>query len=144
MKKNFKLFVACFPGGDVYCNSAIMEHGDYKQIAFIDYKGDLKFYIDPSCIPGDILLRIEHDSDTKKANFRSEWNKLPDLKKYEKLLDLSGIGGLLYSHELPCDFTLTDKIKFFEYIVYGWIPDDEKISIAIEKYKNSKYYHKGV
>ena len=41
--KKFELFVGAFPAGDVYCNKAVYVHGDYKQIAFIDYTGKLSF-----------------------------------------------------------------------------------------------------
>lgn len=142
--KKFELFVGCFPGGDVYCNKAVLEHGDYKQIAFIDYKGELRLSVDPSYIPGDVLLRIEHDASTKAANFRNEWDKLPDMQKYIRLLDSSGIGGMLYADFNLKNITLEEKILFFEYIVYGWIPTDEKVSKYINDYKNSKYYYKGV
>lgn len=139
--KKFELFVGAFPGGDVYCNKAVIVRGDYKQIAFIDYTGKLSLSVDPSYIPHDVLVRIEHDADTKAANFRKSWDKLPELKRYEKLLDSSGLGGIIYSHNLPDDFTLADKIDFFEWIVYGWLPHSAKVADAIENYKNSKYYN---
>ena len=141
--KKFELFVGCFPGGDVYCNKAVLEYGDYKQIAFIDYKGDLRLSVDPSYIPGDVLLRIEHDANAKKQNFRNKWDALPILKKWESLLDQGGIGALIYSHKFPDDFSLSEKIDFFEWVVYGWLPHSEKVASEIEKYKNSKYYCRG-
>lgn len=142
--KKFELFVGAFPGGDVYCNKAVIVRGDYKQIAFIDYKGDLRLSVDPSYIPGDVLSRIEHDADAKKANFREKWEKLPEMQKYIKLLDSSGIGGSIYAAKFLKDLELSAKIEFFEFIVYGWLPHSEKVVSEIEKYKNSKYYCKGV
>lgn len=65
--KKFDLFIGAFPGGDVYCNKAVMIRGDYKQIAFIDYTGKLTFSVEPSTIPHDVLIRIEHDAETKAA-----------------------------------------------------------------------------
>lgn len=141
--KKFELFVGAFPAGDVYCNKAAIVRDDYKQIAFIDYTGKLSLSVDPSYIPHDVLIRIERDADTKAANFRKNWEKLPELKRYEKLLDSSGLGGVLYIHYLPDDFTLADKIDFLEWIVYGWLPHSAKVADVIENYKNSKYY-KGV
>lgn len=141
--KKFNLFVGCFPGGDVYCNKAVEEHGDYKQIAFIDYKGDLRLSVDPSYIPGDVLLRIEHDADTKKARFREQWNKKQDMQKYIELLDSSGLGGSLYASMYLGNMELKEKIMFFEYIVYGWVPCSERVAYAINDYKTSKYYHGG-
>lgn len=142
--KKFDLFVGCFPCGDVYCNKAVLEYEDYKKIAFIDYKGTLQLYVDPSYIPGDVLLRIEHDADTKKANFREKWEKLPEMQKYIKLLDSSGIGGSIYAAKFLKDLELHEKIDFYEFIVYGWLPHSEKVASEIEKYKNSEYYCRGL
>lgn len=140
--KKFELFVSCFPGGDVYCNKAVLEYGDYKKIAFIDYKGDLRLSVDPSYIPGDVLLKIEHDADIKKAHFHEEWEKLSEMQKYIKLLNSSGIGGSIYAAKFLKDLELSEKIEFYEFIVYGWLPHSEKITSEIEKYKNSEYYYK--
>lgn len=143
-EKKFELFVGCFPGGDVYCNKAVVQYGDYKKIAFIDYTGKLELSVAPSYIPGDVLLRIERDAEIKSIKYKEEWNKKTDLQKYSELLDKSGIGEIVYSHKLPQDFTLSDKIDFFEWIVYGWTPHSVEVAKAIEAYKKSKYYHGGI
>lgn len=143
-EKKFELFVGCFPGGDVYCNKAVIQYGDYKKIAFIDYTGKLELYVTPDYIPGDVLLRIERDAELKSIEYKEKWSKKTDLQKYSELLDKSGIGGIIYSHNLPQDFTLCDKIDFLEWIVYGWTPHSEEVAKAIEAYKKSKYYHGGI
>ena len=69
MKKNFELFIGNTGAAITYCNKAIMEHGDYKKIARINpYTGELKLFVEPTEIPGPVLLRIEHDADTIYAN----------------------------------------------------------------------------
>lgn len=69
--KNFELFMGCLGNGLTVCNKAVMEHGDYKQIAHISPAGNIKWYIPVESVPGDALLRIEHTADTMYHNFKS-------------------------------------------------------------------------
>ena len=67
--KNFELFIGDTGAAITYYNKAVIEHGDYKKIARINpYNGDLKFFVEPTEIPGDVLLRIEHIADCIYAN----------------------------------------------------------------------------
>ena len=67
--KKFELFIGNTGAAITYCNKATMEHGDFKKVASINpYTGELKFFVKPESIPGDILLRIEHDADCIYAN----------------------------------------------------------------------------
>lgn len=67
---NFELFMGCLGNGLTVCNKAVMEHGDYKQIAHISPAGNIKWYIPVSSVPGPDLLRIEHTADTMRENFK--------------------------------------------------------------------------
>lgn len=67
----FELFMGCLGNGLTVCNKAVMEHGDYKQIAHISPAGNIKWYIPVESVPGDALLRIEHTADTMYHNFKS-------------------------------------------------------------------------
>lgn len=136
--KKFELGVYAFPGGTSYCNRAVMKNGDYKELAFVDYMGKVEFYTDPSLIPGDVLLRIEHDSSATAENFKITWNKQPDFKKYDRLADMVSIGGWLYVSRLS--LTGAEKIDFMEWLVFGWVPHSPEVAQAVEDYKNSKYY----
>ena len=65
--KKFDLLICSFPGGFSYTNKAVIEHGDYKRIAFIDRFGCLRFDVPVSYIPDNALLRIDHDADAMRA-----------------------------------------------------------------------------
>lgn len=69
--KNFELFMGELGNGLTVCNKAVMEHGDYKQIAHISPAGNIKWYIPVSSVPGPDLLRIEHTADAMYHNFKS-------------------------------------------------------------------------
>lgn len=69
--KNFELFMGCLGNGLTICNKAVMEHGDYKQIAHISTAGNIKWYIPVSSVPDPDLLRIEHTADAMYHNFKS-------------------------------------------------------------------------
>lgn len=126
--KKFDLLVCKFPGGYSYTNKAVMEHGDYKKIAFIDHYGHLRLDVPVSYIPGDVLTRIEHDADTITANFKKDWETLPELTKFMRLYDMAPLKAVL---RMPNTLTRDEKIDFLEYAVFGWVPHSEKVSDLI-------------
>ena len=77
-----------------------MEHGDYKNIAHIANCGKITWYVEPSKIPGDALLRIEHDADAMHANFEKWLDSMPKSMQYEKLVDMVPINIFLYVSNL--------------------------------------------
>ena len=66
--ERFELFMGELGNGLTVCNSAVTEHGDYKQIAHISNGGKIKWYIPVTSIPGPALLRIEHTADAMHQN----------------------------------------------------------------------------
>jgi len=126
--KKFDLLVCKYPGGYSYTNKAVMEHGDYKKIAFIDNFGHLRFDVHVSYIPADTLLKIEHDANAIAANFRKEWETLPELIKFTRLYDMAPIKAAL---RMPNTLTREEKIDFLEYAVFGWVPHSEKVADLI-------------
>lgn len=114
--KKFELFI-CSPGnGLTVCNKAVMEHGDYKYIAHIANCGKITWYVEPSKIPGDALLRIEHCADVQ----REEWDKwldsMPEPQRYEKLLDAVPTNIMLYAMDLGGG--LGRKINYLKQVCY--------------------------
>jgi len=69
--ENFELFMGELGNGLTVCNKAVMEHGDYKQIAHISPAGNIKWYVPCGYVPGPALLRIEHTADAMYHNFKS-------------------------------------------------------------------------
>ena len=128
---NFELLVCAFPGGYSYTNKKVYEYGDYKKVAFIDYYGCLRFDVPVNYIPDNALLRIEHDADAMRANFKNSWENKTELQKLCELYDLCGVyAGLC----VDIKWTLAEKVDFLEYAVLGWVPHSEKIAEAIKKH----------
>ena len=89
MKKNFELFGGCLGNGVTVCNKAVMENGDYKTIAHISAGGRIKWYIEnqDTYVPEDSMKIIQGWANDAHEKFMADWNKLPDIEKYEKILD---------------------------------------------------------
>lgn len=69
MGQKFELFIGFTGCGYTYCNKAVENNGEYKKIAFVDaYTGKITWYQKPYNIPGNVLLRIEYDSDAIAAH----------------------------------------------------------------------------
>ena len=121
--KTFKLFGGCLGNGTTVCNKAVMENGDYKTIAHISNGGRIKWYIQnpESYVPEKDMNIIKGWADTAHEKFLEEWNKLPDIRKYEKILDAIPYSVLL---EHPLKETLkacTDlhkKVELLEKIYF--------------------------
>ncbi len=88
--KNFELFMGYLGNGLTVCNKAVMEHGDYKQIAHISPAGNIKWYIPVSSVPGPDLLRIEHTADCMYQNFKQAMEQdfaADRMRTYFRILD---------------------------------------------------------
>ena len=127
MKKSFELFGGCLGNGTTVCNKAVEENGDYKKIAHISEGGRIKWYINnpDSYVPADDMKKIQGWADAAHEKFMEEWNRLPDLVKYEKILDRIGFLPLLNDPlkdqlkactDLHEKVTLLEKIYFEKYI----------------------------
>ncbi len=109
--KKFELFMGCLGNGITVCNKAVEENGDYKVIAHIANCGNIKYYVPINYIPGDALLRIEHEADTMYHNWKNQLDKMPLTAKYSMLLDIMPMSEFLnivknkaMSIEEKCDY----------------------------------------
>lgn len=112
--KNFELFMGCLGNGLTICNKAVMEHGDYKQIAHISPAGNIKWYVPCGYIPGPDLLRIEHTADSMYHNFKSSLERDIQANKarmYFRMLDALSISGLHSFIDETRDETEENKIE---------------------------------
>lgn len=113
MKGKFELFMGCLGNGITVCNSAVEEHGDYKHIAHISDNGKIKLYVSENYIPVEDMRRIERTAAEQRKTFLNKWNKQPDARKYEKLLDMcshSDFMEIAHNREI----TLAEKVKRLE------------------------------
>ena len=113
MKGKFELFMGCLGNGITVCNKAVMEHGDYKQIAHIGDNGKIKYYVSEEYIPADDMRRIEQTAAEQRKTFLIEWNRQSDISKYEKLLDMCSHSDFMeIAHNK--EISLAEKVKQLE------------------------------
>lgn len=96
--EKFELFMGSLGNGLTVCNKAVMEHGDYKQIAHISPAGNIKWYIPIKSVPGDALLRIEHTADAMCHNFKSALERdlsADKARTYFRMLNALSVSELL-------------------------------------------------
>lgn len=110
---NFKIWMGCLGNGITVCNSAVEHNGDYKHIAHISDNGKIKLYVSKSYIPVEDMQKIERTASEQRKTFLNEWNKQPDIRKYEKLLDMCSHSDYM---EIGCNkgITLAEKVKLLE------------------------------
>ena len=117
MARKFELFCCCLGNGTTICNKAVMEHGDYKHIAHIAECGKITWYVNPSTyVPGDALLRIEHDVDAMHVNFEKWLGSMPKIMQYEKLVDMVPLNIFLYVSNLGGG--IERKIEYLKNVIY--------------------------
>ena len=115
--KKFELFIGCLGNGLTVCNKAVEENGDYKTIAHIAECGKITWYVNPSTyVPGDALLRIEHDADAMHANFEKWLDSMPKTMQYEKLVDMVPLNIFLYVSNLGGG--IERKIEYLKNVIY--------------------------
>lgn len=102
-----------------------------KALPFVDRFGCIRFDVPLNYIPDDVLIRIEHDSCAMRENFRKEWDAKTELEKFCRLGDMCYLKAFLC---VDRSWTLSEKVDFLEYAVFGWVPHSEKIADAITKY----------
>ena len=85
--KKFKLFLGCLGNGITVCNKAAEENGDYKKIAHISDRGNIKFYVSEDYIPKKDMQKIRSEAEQQKNKFLEYWNSLPQSKQYTEILN---------------------------------------------------------
>ena len=126
MSKKFELFGGCLGNGTTVCNKAVEENGDYKVIAHISDGGRIKWYIKnpESYVPADDMKIIQGWADSAREKFMEDWNRLPDIKKYSRILDRIGYPWLLLRLEqetkekLKACTDLHEKVELLEKIYF--------------------------
>ena len=111
--KNFKLWMGCLGNGIKVCNSAVEHNGEYKYIAHISDNGKITLYVSKSYIPVEDMQKIEQTAAEQRKTFLTEWDKQPDIRKYEKLLDMCSLSDFM---EIAGNkvITLAEKVKRLE------------------------------
>lgn len=121
--RKFELFGGCLGNGTTVCNKAVEENGDYKIIAHISNSGKIVWYIkDPEkYVPAEDMEKIHEWADAARNKFLESWKKLPDLRKYEVILNEIGYLPLLnhpLKEQLKACTDLHKKVELLEKIYF--------------------------
>ena len=121
--KKFELFGGCMGNGTTVCNKAVIVNGDYKTIAHISDGGRIKWYIENPefYVPETEMKIIQGWAGSANKKFMEEWNRLPDIKKYEKMLDTISFPVLLehpMKEQLKVCTDLHEKVQLLEKIYF--------------------------
>lgn len=108
--------MGCLGNGITVCNKAIMEHGDYKRIAHIAECGKITWYANPSSVPCDELLKIEHCADVQRVKWENWLDSMSTAQQYEKLLDAVPTNIMIYAMNLGGG--INAKIKYLKKVCY--------------------------
>lgn len=121
--KNFELFGCCLGNGTTVCNKAVLENGDYKVIAHITNRGYIRWYIKnpEKYVPVPDMEIIKNWADSAQKKFLASWETLPDIRKYEIMLDEIGMLPLLdnpLKEQLKACTDLHEKVLLLEKIYF--------------------------
>lgn len=124
--KKFELFGGCLGNGTTVCNKAVIVNGDYKTIAHISNGGRIKWYIKnpESYVPETDMKIIQGWADSANKKFMEEWNRLPDIVKYEKIMSRFSAAWLLQhpmKEQLKACTDLHEKVTLLEKIYFEYI-----------------------
>lgn len=115
--KKFKLFTGCLGNGVAVCNKAVEENGDYKVIAHIAECGKITWYVNPTpYVPENDLLKIKHCADVQHEKWEKWLDSMPELQRYEKLLDAVPVSVMLYAMNL--DGGLSKRIAYLKKVCF--------------------------
>ena len=89
-KENFELFLGCLGNGITVCNKSVEENGAYKT--------------------------IEHFADVQREKWEKWLDSMPELKRYEKLLETVPADIMLYAMNLNGE--LWQKINYLKQVCY--------------------------
>ncbi len=85
--RTFELFMGCLGNGITVCNKAVMENGDYKQIAHISPRGKITWYVKPDYTPDDAKGSIESTAASEKMKYDAWFSALPKMQQYSIAMD---------------------------------------------------------
>ena len=106
--------MCCFPGGTVFCNKAVYERGDYKELGIISPAGNIKFYVKPEYIPEDAMERVKRTAADDRNKFLDKLKFLIEhdpLRTYDKMLDVLKIAEYITFTSENKGLDLKDKIE---------------------------------
>lgn len=83
----FELFMCCRGNGTTISNKAVLEYGDYKNIAHIEDCGRLTWYSNPENLPKEICERIMQYATSRHAEWEKWLEKKSECQQHRPLND---------------------------------------------------------
>ncbi len=117
--KKFELFMGCLGNGITVCNKAVEQYGDYKKVCHISEHGKITWYVNIDYVPGNDLLKIEHQADVLYHKFINMFDSWEELKQYQYLLDRAKHIDYMQVISMK-DATITEKIQYLKNIVLNY------------------------
>lgn len=112
-EKIMRLFVWGTQGaGTKFCDKDIMEHNDYKSLAYVSADaGTITWYVSPEILPDNVVAKITKESKRLREEFYINLDRMNDDKCYCYLLDKMDTKTMLYiTGELKGD--INSKIDY--------------------------------
>lgn len=121
MARKFELLGCRMGNGTTVCNKAVLKNGDYKTIAHISESGRITWYVKnpESYVPEKDMKTIQQWRKDARNKFMSYWGVLPDIRKYEIILDSIPFTVLLehpLKEQLKACTDLHEKVAMLEKI----------------------------
>ena len=85
--RKIDLMFGCLGNGVTVCNKAVMEHGDYKNVAHISVYGKITFYVPLDYLPEEEMSKIQTMADNEAKENKAKFEALPMYRQYATMLD---------------------------------------------------------
>ena len=73
--KHTDLFIGNFPGCVVVADKSVMEHGDYKKLAYISHAGNVQYFVQQNNLPDFVLDAIQRISKENRKKFDENFER---------------------------------------------------------------------
>lgn len=93
--KKFEFWAGSFGNGVTICNKAVEKNGEYKTVAHISDAGNVKLYVKAGYIPAADMDKITAWAAEMRENFKTRFEKLPEILQYEKILNAVSISKMV-------------------------------------------------
>lgn len=94
-----KLSGFCYANGVHWCDTSVYNDGYFKCLAIVKNSGLINWKVKKENLPDEIVKRIENDSKNTKERFMESWRSLPQIVKYQRIIDV---------------FTISELVEFFK------------------------------
>lgn len=117
MCRKFEIGFFCMGNGLTVCNRAVMEHGDYKTVAWISPAGKIHYRASEKYVPAWAMEKIRSHAENLRWAFVKNFESLPEGTQYFRILDSVPTGNMLEFLNLPG--TISEKLPAMRKYYYS-------------------------